>query len=368
MKNRLGKQCMLLLLAVGIAFSACRKSDAEDDTVLSEEEKESVEVRPEVIFAVADDQPIYQFIETQGVVEANQSLILRPKISGFVEQSFIRGGKRVARGDTLLVFDRREQAMLVQQAKNSYEKAKNAYQIEMAMRSKGNTGTNGYQQSSRMVKITTGLAEAEINLQQAKLDLSYTVLQAPFSGVLSTNRRLSGGTYVSAGTTVGQLVDDRSVRIRFDVLESELSKIDEGMTVQLTAPGGEQMRGEVMAVSPIVNTETKTGTVIVSAENGEQILTPGMTVEGRIQIVEQDGKARVPRSAILSRDGGRTLLFKLHPENNEVQWIYVEPEFKNGEWAIINHAEVAPGDTIAVDRHFALSHLQIVQPRMQVLQ
>lgn len=369
MENRFNILLALFLFGISIAFTACQKGEAEDENVISEEEKESVEVRPEVIFAIADNQPIHQFVETQGVVQANQSVQLKPKISGFVKESFILGGKRVNEGDTLLVFDRRELAMALRQAENAYQKALSAYEIEMRMRSNGDTaGTNGHSESSRMVKITTGLAEAEINLQQAKLDLSYTVLQAPFSGVLSADRRLTVGTYVSAGTTVGQLVDDHTVRIRFDVLESELSKIEEGMKVQLIAPGGEQMPGEVIAISPIVNTETKTGTVIVSADNSEQILTPGMTVEGRIQIIEQDGKARVPRSAILSRDGGRTLLFKLHPENNEVQWIYVEPEFLNGEWAIINHPEVAPGDTIAVDRHFALSHLQIVQPRMRIVE
>ena len=217
-----------------------------------------------------------------------------------------------------------------------------------------------------MVRITTGLAQAELELQQAKLELSYTALTAPFTGTLATDRRISSGTYVNAGTQVGELVDDRSVRVRFDVLESELSSIDRGMDVQLTAPGGGQLMGTVEAVSPVVNTDNKTGTVIVEAHNPDGILTPGMTIEGRIQTLRQDGKVRVPRSAILSRDGGRTLLFKLHPENNEVQWVYVEPEAQNSEWAIINHEEIAPGDTIAVDRHFALSHLQIVEPQMEM--
>lgn len=293
-------------LCIGIMFSGCGQSEDEDDNPLSKEEQESAEVRPEVIFAVADDEPIYQYVESQGVVEANKSVELKPKISGYVEQSNIIEGRRVQKGDTLLALDRREWAMAVQQAQNAYEEALNAYQIEMGMRSDNDAnGTNGDDDpNSRMVRITTGLAQAEIELEQAKLDLSYTVLKAPFTGTLSTDRRLSTGTYVNAGNKVGELVDDRTVRIRFDVLESELGDISSGMDVELTAPNGDQLMGEVEAVSPVVNSETKTGTVIVEADNSDQVLSPGMTVEGRIQTLQQDGKVRVPRSAILSRDGG----------------------------------------------------------------
>lgn len=358
----------LLGLCIGFMLSGCNQNENEDNNPLSEEEQESAEVRPEVIFAVADDEPIYQYVESQGVVEANESVELKPKISGYVEQSNIIEGRRVQKGDTLLAFDRREWEMAVQQAQNAYVEAFNAYQIEMGMRSDRDTnGTNGSEDpNSRMVRITTGLAQAELELEQAKLDLSYTVLRAPFTGILSTDRRLSTGTYVNAGNKVGELIDDRTVRIRFDVLESELGDITSGMNVELTAPNGDRLLGGVEAVSPAVNSETKTGTVIVEADNPNQVLSPGMTVEGRIQTLQQDGKVRVPRSAILSRDGGRTLLFKLQPENDEVHWVYVDPEAQNSEWAIINHEEIAPGDTIAVDQHFALSHLQIVDPRMQV--
>jgi len=361
---------VLLVLMLTVIVGACQSSEKEDNNPLSEEEQESAKVRPEVTFAIADSQPIYQYIESQGVVEANQSVILKPKISGYVERSFITGGKRVQKGDTLLNFDRREYNMAVEEAKNAYDEALEKYKIEMGMRATRDTAdTNGGEQEdpgARLVRITTGLAQAEVDLKRAKLNLSYTLLVAPFSGVLYTKERITSGAYVSAGSQVGQLVDDRKVRIRFDVLESELSKIDAGMKVRLTAPGGEQMQGMVQAVSPVVNTETKTGTVIVEADNPNGILTPGMTVEGRIQVQKQEGKVRIPRSAILSRDGGRTLLFKLHPENNEVQWVYVEPTAQNSQWAIVNHKEITPGDTIAVDHHFSLSHLQIVDPVLKV--
>lgn len=175
-----------MLLAGLLLAAGCRQSDDKKSrNPLFEEEQESVQVRPEVIFAVADDQPLYRYIESTGVVEANQHMTLKPRVSGYIEYS-------------------------------------------------------------------------------------------------------------------------------------------------------------------------------------AQLLRPGMTVEGAIRVEEISGKARVPRSAILSRDGGRTLLFKLQPENDEVNWIYVNPTAQNADWAIIDHEDVAPGDTIAVERHFALSHLQIVTPKMQL--
>src|SRR5690625_5333350 len=70
-----------------------------------------------------------------------------------------------------------------------------------------------------------------------------------------------------------------------------------------------------------------------------------MTVEGRIRVESHTGKVRLPREAILERDGGRTLLFRLL-NGDSVEWIYIEPEFATSEWVIVNHDEIAPGDTI----------------------
>lgn len=343
-----------LLIAL-LTVTACTGGDEQERP----ETPEEVDIRPDVIFSVADDQPLRVYIESQGITEPIREILIRPRISGFVTKSKLDEGTHVSKGDTILAFDNQEWTYELQQAQNEYETARVEYNIEQRQRRQSGSeeGVN-----DDMVRISTGLAEAELARERARLNLSYATISAPFTGELSAENRIAEGAFIATGSELGKLIDDTTVLIRFDVLEAELSKLETGMRVELFTPSGIQKEGRISALSPVVDSESKTGQVVVEVANHDGSLRPGMTVEGRIQIESHTGKARIPRAAILERDGGRTLVFKLNGDT--VEWIYVEPEFETSEWAIVNHEEINPGDTLAVDRHFALSHLQQVRPRM----
>ena len=351
MKNIVRYSVLVILL--GVVGYSCKGKEEQPETP----DLDSIEILPEVVFDVVTDEPLRYYIESRGVVEPDQKILITPRIGGFVETHNIVDGRALKKGDVLLRFDKDEWEFREKDAYNKFLKAKNEYETELRLRGQLNSDTA----ENDLMKINTGLAEAELNYERAKLDLSYTTITAPFSGYVSTKEVVSNGAYVGAGRELGSFVNTDKVKVRFDVLEKEIAELSEGMEVELIGPSNKNFAGKIVAISPEIDQESKTGQAIVEVDNKSGDLKTGMTIEGRIFVRSSKAKVRMPRESLLSRDG-RTLVFKLN--NNEVEWIYVTPTEMNTEWVLIDHKDINPGDTLAVDKHFSISHQQKVIPLM----
>ncbi|MCH8494509.1 MAG: efflux RND transporter periplasmic adaptor subunit [Balneolales bacterium] len=354
---------LLVLFAV-----ACTSEETSTDRP---EREGSVEIRPDVVFVKTDGEPLYRYLESSGVVEPVRDLTIQPRISGFLEWHQIADGRRVQQGDTLLRIIQDEWRLRYLEAENAYLRASQEYRIERELRERdGRTSRQSSDSESgefterdaRILQQQTGYLQAQIAFDRAKLDLTYTSVIAPFSGVIHTNLNLSDGAYINAGHDLGKLLDHRSVRVRLDVLESELARVREGMDVEITTATGYKTTGRVRTISPMINRDRKTGQIVVDVVNREGNLRTGMTVNGRILTETHSGRLRAPRSVLLERDG-RQLVFKLSGEM--VEWVYVEPAIITPEYIILNEEALQAGDTLAYDRHFALSHQQRINTRMR---
>lgn len=356
-KYRGDLRVFLSVFSICLVFVACTPNEEER----SKPDTSNIEIRPDVIFATSDDQPLFRYLESQGSVEPARDLTIQPRISGFIQSHRILEGRRVSKGDTLLTFTSDEWRLRLVEAQNTFEETQQKVNIERQLRSRDARGGVLSESEERNLEQQFGFQQAKLAVERAELEYSYTSVLAPFSGELHTKLNLSTGAYINAGTQLGQLLDHSMVRVRLDVLESELNGLQAGMDVEVSTPTGYITTGKVSTISPLIDRDRKTGQIIVEVNNNDRMLKTGMTVNGRILIESHQGKLRAPRSVLLERDG-RQLVFKLNGEM--VEWVYVEPQIITPEYVILNEESLEPGDLLAVDRHFALSHQQKVTVRV----
>lgn len=356
-KYRGDLRVFLSVFSICLVFVACTPNEEER----SKPDTSNIEIRPDVIFATSDDQPLFRYLESQGSVEPARDLTVQPRISGFIQSHRILEGRRVSKGDTLLTFTSDEWRLRLVEAQNTFEETQQKVNIERQLRSRDARGGVLSESEERNLEQQFGFQQAKLAVERAELEYSYTSVIAPFSGELHTKLNLSTGAYINAGTQLGQLLDHSLVRVRLDVLESELNGLQAGMDVEVSTPTGYITTGKVSTISPLIDRDRKTGQIIVEVNNNDRMLKTGMTVNGRILIESHQGKLRAPRSVLLERDG-RQLVFKLNGEM--VEWVYVEPQIITPEYVILNEESLEPGDLLAVDRHFALSHQQKVTVRV----
>jgi HlyD family secretion protein len=172
------------------------------------------------------------------------------------------------------------------------------------------------------------------------------------------------GQYVGQGKEICTLLRDARMKVEVDVLESDLVDVREGATARVHVPalGPEDdpaavFEGTVWAINPQVRPESGTGRVTVSVPNPSRRLVAGLFANVRLETERLSGRLVVPDEAVLVRQG-RDLVFVV--EDGRAQWTYVTVGARSGDYVEITKG-VAPGDTVAVDGHFALAHDAPVQ-------
>lgn len=118
-------------------------------------------------------------------------------------------------------------------------------------------------------------------------------LMAPIGGTV-TEKMVVQNSMVKPGEMLYKLANLDSVWLYLDIYEYELGLIRYGQEVTATTESypGEAFKGRVWFINPTLNEETRTVKVIVSLQNTERKLKPGMFVSAQVEVpLLADGKA-----------------------------------------------------------------------------
>jgi HlyD family secretion protein len=212
------------------------------------------------------------------------------------------------------------QKTLVQQdfvSKNEYDKAQTAFEeataqleIAKAQESAAKSKVSSSKASLAVAKAQIKEAEANVQLKVAsldkrKVDLENTIIRSPVDGVV-IDRSVDVGQTVAASLqapTLFTIAQDLSkMQVSTFVDEADIGRIKEGQTAQFTvdAFGTRRFIGKVKQIRKMGKTVQNVVTyeVIVSADNPDLSLMPGMTADVQIELLKKPHVLAVPTAAL----------------------------------------------------------------------
>jgi HlyD family secretion protein len=164
---------------------------------------------------------------------------------------------------------------------------------------------------AQLENASAQVRQNEAALRQAQLDLDHTIIRAPVDGVV-VSRTVDVGQTVAASLqaptlfTIAQDLTKMQVDTSMD--EADVGRVVVGQRATFTVDAfpGRAWKGEVVQIrkAPQIVQNVVTYDVVVSAENPELKLLPGMTANVRVVTEQKQDVLRVPNAALRFRPAG----------------------------------------------------------------
>jgi membrane fusion protein (multidrug efflux system) len=230
-------------------------------------------------------------------LEAPNEAQVVAKSSGVLVSQIAEEGDFVTQGQVLARIDPARAMLEVQRSQAMVNKLTNNYNRAQKLLVQKLISAEANDQ------IRFDLESAKASLNLAKLELSYTNVIAPISGVVA-QRMVKQGNLVTLNSPVYRIVNTQYLEAVLNVPEREMALIKEDMPVRMLVDAipGKVFEGVVDRISPVMDSGSGTFRV-TSAFNSDKILRSGMF--GRLEIAydQRDNVLTIPRAALIEDEG-----------------------------------------------------------------
>ncbi len=284
----------LVVAAVVLSLAFKNGSGA---TAKKKPEKETTPASP-VEISQAHMGPISTYLETSATLEARSAATLMARREGQVTAIGAEEGAWVRAGDVLARLEDREAQLKVERAELAFEQTKREAERGTQL------AAQGYLSPREREDLELKLRTAQVELEQARHDLSLTRITAPFSGRV-VDRFLNVGETVSPGKACFRLVDFDPLLVRLYFPERELPAVRVGQPalVSLDSYPGKPFEARVTLVNPVVDESNGTFKVTLALPNPAGFLRPGAFARVRLKTGSFPSALLLPRRGVLTEDG-----------------------------------------------------------------
>ncbi|MFA7552798.1 MAG: efflux RND transporter periplasmic adaptor subunit [Spongiibacteraceae bacterium] len=298
----MSKRMMVLLLVTVVAFGGLFGVKWFSGIKMAEY-FDNMPVPPTVVSATAAKADAWiTEVTAVGSVAAVQGAQLTTAVPGIVDHIYFKNGSAVETGDVILTLDSATdlaQLKSLQAAERLAELERD--RLKALWQSKSISKSELDQRQTQLEQ-----AQANAAAQQARIDQK--ILRAPFAGRLGI-RSVNIGQYVEAGDPLINLQSLDKVFIDFMLPEQRFSNVQAGMPVraQMDALGDKVFEGEITAIEPMIDPDTRNFRVQATFTNQEKQLRPGMSARVSLNVGKQQDVVVVPRTAISYRPYGNSV-------------------------------------------------------------
>ncbi len=296
MKKLYGVLSFCLLLTLFIFFVSCGKNGEAKD-----KEQEDVVLIPVEASKVRTDD-ISAFLTGTATLEAEEEAEVVAKTSEIVTEILVEEGMPVKKGQVLARLENKMLTIEVQQAQADINKLANDFNRNKELFGKNLISKEEFQN----VRFQYEAQKAQFD--KAKLNLEYTSIKAPISGIVAA-RYIKNGNMVKLNQPVFKIVDFDPLIALLYVPEVDIHKIKLGQKaeIRLDATNGTVYHGSVWRISPIVDPASGTVKVTVAVKDEYASLKPGMFARVKIIYDIHKNSLLIPKHAVLSEDGSETV-------------------------------------------------------------
>ncbi|NWF71939.1 MAG: efflux RND transporter periplasmic adaptor subunit [Nitrospirae bacterium] len=271
--------------------------------------------------------PVISLVTATGTINPVVSVQVGTQVSGMIKSLHADFNSVVKAGDVVAVIDpepfkaRRDQAASnlemskanvaraktdLAQRKRELDRVRSLVAQQFVSQNDVDVAATNFQAAEAQTKVAEAqVKQAEAVLNAAELDLKYTVIRSPVNGIVVA-RNVEVGQTIAASFATPNLfliaLDLTKMQVDTNVSESDIGGITEGKEAAFTVDAypGYQFAGTIRQVrlAPINVQNVVTYNVVVSVDNEDLRLKPGMTANVSIVVAQREGVLKVPNAAL----------------------------------------------------------------------
>jgi len=251
--------------------------------------------------------------EAVGTIEAIEEITVVSEIDAVIKSLPFKEGSFIKQGNLIAQLDDAQLTAEFARTEALYEQSEANYNRIKILSEKDLSSTQELDDAFAALKV------AEANLEFTKARLSKTKILVPFDGIIGT-RKVNVGDFIRAGQEITQLANLNNLRVLFSVPERFLGELKTNSSIVIFSSvfPGYEVEGKIIAIEPILNSETRNVNVVGYLKNPGQKFRSGMSANIIVALSERPNALTIPNQAVFA-SGDQSFVYVVQKDSSVTQ-------------------------------------------------